>query len=126
MPLYEYKCRACGHLFERIRKFSDPPLNECPECGGEVEKLISAPAIQFKGDGWYITDYARKKDGPSSTQTGKSDSSSSGDSSSSSSSSDSEKSGKSEKSEKSESTTKSDSSKDSASKPASASTKKND
>jgi len=119
MPLYEYQCRACGHRFERIRKFSDPPLNECPECGGEVEKLISAPAIQFKGEGWYITDYARKK------ESGKSDSSSSGDSSASS-SSDSEKSGKSDKSDKSESTTKSDSSKDSTSKPASAGSKKND
>ena len=62
MPLYEYRCRACGTRFERIRKFSDPPLSECPSCGGEVEKLLSAPAIQFKGAGWYITDYARKGD----------------------------------------------------------------
>jgi len=126
MPLYEYQCRACGHRFERIRKFSDPPLNECPECGGEVEKLISAPAIQFKGEGWYITDYARKKDGASSTSSGKSDSSSPSDSSASASSSDSEKTGKSEKSDKSASTTKAESSKDSTSKPASAGSKKGD
>lgn len=68
MPLYEYRCRACGHQFEKIQKFSDPPLASCPECGGEVEKLLSAPAIQFKGAGWYITDYARKgaSDGASS------------------------------------------------------------
>jgi putative FmdB family regulatory protein len=68
MPLYEYQCRACGHRFERIRKFSDPPLAECPECAGvDVEKLLSAPAIQFKGAGWYITDYARKKEGGTSS-----------------------------------------------------------
>jgi putative FmdB family regulatory protein len=59
MPLYEYRCTVCGHRFERIRKFSDPPLTECPECGGLVEKLISSPAIQFKGAGWYVNDYAR-------------------------------------------------------------------
>jgi putative FmdB family regulatory protein len=65
MPLYEYQCRECGHRFERIRKFSDAPLTECPSCGGEVEKLFSAPAIQFKGQGWYITDYARKSESSS-------------------------------------------------------------
>ena len=59
MPLYEYQCPQCGR-FELIRKFSDPPLEVCPTCGGEVHKLLSAPAIQFKGAGWYITDYARK------------------------------------------------------------------
>ncbi len=59
MPLYEYACGSCGHRFERIQKFSDPPVATCPECGGAVEKLISSPAIQFKGTGWYITDYAR-------------------------------------------------------------------
>ncbi len=59
MPLYEYSCGACGLQFERIRKFSDPPLTVCPDCGGAVEKLISSPAIQFKGSGFYITDYAR-------------------------------------------------------------------
>src|SRR5215469_6834192 len=60
MPLYEYKCAACGHRFEIIQKFSDPPADTCPECGGAVEKLQSAPAFQFKGSGWYVTDYARK------------------------------------------------------------------
>ena len=59
MPLYEYQCDACGRRFERIQKFSDPPVTECPECGGAVRKLLSSPAIQFKGSGFYITDYAR-------------------------------------------------------------------
>ena len=60
MPLYEYQCEECGQRFERIRKFSDPPLNEpCPQCGGPIKKLISSPAIQFKGKGWYVTDYAK-------------------------------------------------------------------
>jgi len=67
MPLYEYRCEACGSTFEKIRKFSDPPLEVCEKCGqGPVRKLISSPAIQFKGSGWYITDYAKK----SSTETG--------------------------------------------------------
>src|SRR6188508_1560014 len=61
MPLYEYECEACHNRFERIRKFSDPPVDTCPACGkGPVRKLISSPAIQFKGSGWYITDYAKK------------------------------------------------------------------
>ena len=59
MPLYEYECDACGHRFEAIQKFSDPPLETCPKCGGTVHKLIAAPAFQFKGTGWYVTDYAR-------------------------------------------------------------------
>jgi len=59
MPLYEYECLACGHRFEVIRKFSDMPLSECPKCGGVVEKLFSSPAIQFKGSGFYLTDYGR-------------------------------------------------------------------
>ena len=59
MPLYEYACSVCGH-FEQIQKFSDEPLATCPSCGGPVQRLISAPAIQFKGSGWYITDYAKK------------------------------------------------------------------
>jgi putative FmdB family regulatory protein len=62
LPLYEYHCAKDG-TFEQVRKFSDPPLEKCPTCGGPVEKLLSAPAIQFKGTGWYITDYARKGDG---------------------------------------------------------------
>lgn len=60
MPLYEYQCGTCGHRFETIQKFSDPPVRQCPKCGGAVEKLIASPAFQFKGSGWYITDYAKK------------------------------------------------------------------
>ena len=61
MPLYEYQCEACNNRFERIQKFSDPPIETCPACGkGPVRKLLSSPAIQFKGSGWYITDYAKK------------------------------------------------------------------
>ena len=60
MPLYEYECDACAHRFERIQKFSDPLVDVCPKCGGTVRKLLSSPAIQFKGSGWYITDYAKK------------------------------------------------------------------
>jgi len=60
MPLYEYKCKKCGHRFEKILKFSDKPVKKCPECGGAVEQVISAPAVQFKGAGWYVTDYAKK------------------------------------------------------------------
>jgi putative FmdB family regulatory protein len=66
MPLYEYECKKCGHRFERIQKFSDPMVKKCPECGGKVEQMISAPAVQFKGSGWYVTDYA-KRSGPSSS-----------------------------------------------------------
>ena len=60
MPLYEYECLECQHRFEVIQKFSDPQVEKCPKCGGPVRKLMSSPAIQFKGSGWYITDYARK------------------------------------------------------------------
>ena len=60
MPLYEYRCEACGHQFEVIQKFSDDPIAVCPKCGGPVAKLLSSPAFQFKGTGWYVTDYARK------------------------------------------------------------------
>ena len=72
MPLYEYQCDKCAHRFEVIQKFSDPAIDVCPKCGGPVKKLLSSPAIQFKGTGWYITDYARKGDTsattPSSTE----------------------------------------------------------
>ena len=61
MPLYEYQCDECSHRFEIIRKFSDPPIEKCPSCGGTIHKLQSAPAIQFKGAGFYITDYAKKE-----------------------------------------------------------------
>ena len=64
MPLYEYECDACGQRFELIRKFSDPPVEVCARCGkGPVHRQLSSPAIQFKGSGWYITDYARKSTG---------------------------------------------------------------
>jgi putative FmdB family regulatory protein len=63
VPLYEYQCKSCHTLTERIQKFSDPPLTVCPHCGGEMEQLLSAPAVQFKGAGWYVTDYARKGSG---------------------------------------------------------------
>ena len=59
MPLYEYECDACGHRFEKIQKFSDPLETTCPKCGGSVHKLMSSPAIQFKGSGFYITDYPK-------------------------------------------------------------------
>lgn len=59
MPLYEYKCAACGDVFEVRQKFSDEPLHQHPGCGGQVERLLSAPALQFKGSGWYVTDYGR-------------------------------------------------------------------
>ncbi len=59
MPLYEYECDACGHRFEKIQKFSDPLEKTCPKCGGAVHKLMSSPAIQFKGSGFYITDYPK-------------------------------------------------------------------
>ncbi len=61
MPLYEYQCKKCHHRFERIQKFSDPHVKKCPDCGGAVEQILSAPAVQFKGSGWYVTDYARKQ-----------------------------------------------------------------
>ena len=68
MPLYEYECKSCGHRFEKIRKFSDEPLTTCPKCGKEtLEQLLSAPAVQFKGSGWYVTDYAKKNSSPGSS-----------------------------------------------------------
>jgi putative FmdB family regulatory protein len=60
MPIYEYQCKKCAHRFEEIRKFSDKHPTKCPKCGGALEQVISAPAVQFKGSGWYVTDYARK------------------------------------------------------------------
>lgn len=61
MPIYEYECEKCGHRFELLQKFSDPPARSCPECKGrKVHRLTSAPAIQFKGEGWYVTDYSDK------------------------------------------------------------------
>jgi putative FmdB family regulatory protein len=65
MPLYEYLCKKCGHRFEEIRKFSDKQPSKCPECKGVLEQVISAPAVQFKGSGWYVTDYPKKGGGSS-------------------------------------------------------------
>jgi len=70
MPLYEYECKKCHHRFERIQKFSDPHVKKCPDCGGPVELVISAPAVQFKGSGWYVTDYAKKSAAPASSSDG--------------------------------------------------------
>jgi putative FmdB family regulatory protein len=63
LPLYEYRCQKCGAVNEKIQKFSDPPLATCEKCGGTLERLVSSSAIQFKGSGWYVTDYARKSSG---------------------------------------------------------------
>ena len=62
MPLYEYQCRRCGERIEKIQRFSDAPLTTCEKCSGELERLISSSAFQFKGTGWYVTDYANKKE----------------------------------------------------------------
>jgi putative FmdB family regulatory protein len=72
MPLYEYECESCGARFELIQRFADAPADKCRACGGPVHRLLSAPAIQFKGSGWYITDYARKgkSEAPSGTPAG--------------------------------------------------------
>jgi putative FmdB family regulatory protein len=71
MPLYEYECEACGNRFEQIQKFSDPLAETCPKCGkGPVHKLQSSPAFQFKGSGWYVTDYAKKESSPAAKSDG--------------------------------------------------------
>jgi len=113
MPLYEYECKKCHHRFERLQKFSDPHVKKCPKCGGPIEQVISAPAVQFKGSGWYVTDYAKK------STTGSASSSSNGDSSSSKDSK-----SKAEDSSKSESSTKADASKSEGSKKSESSSKK--
>ncbi len=82
MPIYEYECKKCAHRFEVIQKVSDAPVKKCEKCKGKAERLISSPAIQFKGSGWYVTDYARK--GSGSDRESESKSSSSSESSSSS------------------------------------------
>src|SRR5215467_14353088 len=98
MPIYEYECKKCGHRFERIQRFSDPLVKKCPECGGKVEQVISAPAVQFKGSGWYVTDYAKKGSSASKGES-KSESDGKGDSG--------KESGKKESKTKAESTSKS-------------------
>ena len=114
MPLYEYQCKKCGHRFERIQKFSDKMVKKCPDCGGVVEQMISAPAVQFKGSGWYVTDYAKK---PSAGSSSTSSDSSRDDSSATSkdSSKDSKKEEKSKSEGTKESSTKESSSKESSS-----------
>jgi putative FmdB family regulatory protein len=74
VPLYEYECTKCHKRTEKIENVSGPHLKKCPHCGGKVERLQSAPAIQFKGTGWYITDYASKKTGGDGTAPAPSDS----------------------------------------------------
>jgi putative FmdB family regulatory protein len=106
MPLYEYQCKKCGHRFEKIQKFSDKMVKKCPDCGGPVEQMISAPAVQFKGSGWYVTDYPKKSSATPSEGGGK-------------------ESKKDEKS-KSETTGKPDSAKDSSSTTKESSSKKSD
>jgi putative FmdB family regulatory protein len=100
LPLYEYACLKCKRHTDKIENLNGPHLKKCPHCGGKVESVITAPAIQFKGSGWYVTDYGRKTSGGDGGKPDKSEKSEKSD-----------KSGKSDKSEKSE--TKSDSSKDS-------------
>jgi putative FmdB family regulatory protein len=63
MPIYEYECLSCGKRTEVLQRMSDAPIAACPACGGEVKKLISSPSFQFKGSGWYVTDYGGKKGG---------------------------------------------------------------
>jgi putative FmdB family regulatory protein len=75
MPIYEYECTKNKHRFEVMQKFSDPPVSTCTICGEPVQRLVSAPAIQFKGSGWYITDYARKSDGKGNAHSAKTPSS---------------------------------------------------
>jgi putative FmdB family regulatory protein len=100
LPIYEYKCEGCGETFEVIQKFSDEPLTVHKKCGGHVHKLMSAPSFQFKGSGWYVTDYAKG----SGTGPPKGEPSSKGDSDKSDSKSDS---GKSDSSSKTDSSSKS-------------------
>ena len=71
MPLYEYKCMKCGRNTEKIENVRGPHLKKCPHCGGKVESVITAPSIQFKGAGWYVTDYAGKKSGSDGEKTDK-------------------------------------------------------
>jgi putative FmdB family regulatory protein len=78
MPIYEYQCLSCGKKTELLQSMNGAPLAACPSCGGEVKKLISSPAVQFKGSGWYVTDYAGKKSGGSGNSESKSEGTSEG------------------------------------------------
>jgi putative FmdB family regulatory protein len=111
MPLYEYQCDACGHRFEVIQKYSDAPIDTCPKCGSAVHKLFSSPAIQFKGSGWYITDYARagKSDSGAGSGSGSSAKSESNTSDNAQSKSESKSEGKTESKSETKSETKSES-----------------
>lgn len=71
MPIYEYQCQSCGHAFETMQRLADAPLTTCPQCEGPLKKLISAPAFQFKGSGWYVTDYSRSGGGGGKDSSGK-------------------------------------------------------
>lgn len=84
MPLYEYLCEACGRRTEALQRLDEPPLTVCPHCEGKLRKLLSAPAFQFKGSGWYLTDYARKSGGGDASAGSSGDSGSAGASSDSS------------------------------------------
>jgi putative FmdB family regulatory protein len=109
MPLYEYECKKCHHRIEKIQSFSARHIKKCPDCGGLLEQVISAPAVQFKGSGWYVTDYAKKSSAPASSSSN-GDSGSKGEASSKSDSNSKGDSGsKGESGSKSESSAKSDS-----------------
>ena len=102
MPIYEYSCKKCGEVIEKIQKFSDPPLKKHPDCGGALTKLISKSSFQLKGSGWYVTDYADKaKKGGADTEEKSKSGDSDSKSSDSDSGSDSKKKAKSDSSEKS-------------------------
>jgi putative FmdB family regulatory protein len=115
MPLYEYECKKCHHRFEKIQKFSDRMVKKCPDCGGPVEQMISAPAVQFKGSGWYVTDYPKKSSSQSSSDDGSGKDSKKEDKSKSESSS---KEGSAKEGSSKESSSKESSSKESSSKKA--------
>jgi putative FmdB family regulatory protein len=72
VPLYPYRCTQCGHRFEKIQSFNSEPEKTCPQCGGALERLLTAPGLQFKGAGWYVNDYASKSGGGSSSDSGES------------------------------------------------------
>lgn len=71
MPVYEYQCQSCKRIIEKIQKFSDPPLTKCEKCGGSLQKILSPSALVFKGSGFYITDYTKKKTEKEKPDTGK-------------------------------------------------------
>ena len=80
LPLYEYRCKSCGHRFEKIQKVNDAPETACPRCDGELVRPLTAPALQFKGAGWYVNDYASKSSGSTGSEKSGSESSSSSES----------------------------------------------